>query len=80
METKYKLVRPATLVEGNEYLLNKRQDAAAERSVVPVRFVAYCSSPAFVIVSNGHGKMRCAREDVFLLCLGKRVGSGYGGS
>jgi hypothetical protein len=80
MDAKFEPVRPATLIEGQKYLLNERSGAGKGMDLVAVRFVAYCSSPAFVIVSNGHGKMRCAREDVFLLCLGKSVGSGYGGS
>lgn len=66
METKSFLVRPANLVEGAEYLVGERNGEVSERSLVPVRFVAYCASPAFVIVRNGKGKMRCAREEIFL--------------
>lgn len=65
MEYKYKLMRPVTLVDGDEYLLDERRGASAEPALVQVRFIAYCSSPAFVIVSNGNGKVRCPREVLF---------------
>jgi hypothetical protein len=66
MNNENRLVRPATLVEGFEYLLNERPEASAESALVQVRFIAYCSSPAFVIVSNGNGKLRCSRDHMFL--------------
>jgi len=66
MNNKNRLVRPGTLVEGLEYLLNERPEALAEPALVQVRFIAYCSSPAFVIVSNGDGKLRCPRDHMFL--------------
>jgi hypothetical protein len=65
MNNKNKPVRPATLVEGDEYLLEKHHGAAIEPAWVHVRFIAYCSSPAFVIVSNGEGRVRCPREELF---------------
>ena len=65
MEPKFKPVRPDTLVEGNEYLVNERGETTTEGTLVSVKFIAYCASPAFVIVSNCKGKMRCARDDVF---------------
>lgn len=65
METKFKLARPVTLVEGDEYLVNERGETTTEGTLVSVKFIAYCASPAFVIISNGKGEMRCARDNVF---------------
>ena len=65
MNDKNKPVRPVTLVEGDEYLLDEYHGTAIEPAWVHVRFIAYCSSPAFVIVSNGEGRVRCPREELF---------------
>ena len=66
MDAKYMLFRPATLVEGKEYLLREIRGNGTMVVLKPVRFVDYTSSPAFVIVSNGSGmRMRCPREALF---------------
>ena len=68
---KHKLTRPLTLVAGVEYLLSERLDGEPDLAPVPVVFSAYCSNPAFVIVHNGEGRLRCPREDVFVSLTGE---------
>ena len=63
MENDFRLIRPGTFVDGEEYLL--KEQLADETVLVPVTFVAYDPSPAFVIVRNGTGRQRCLRDDLF---------------
>jgi len=63
MENDFRLIRPGTFVDGEEYLL--KEQLADETVLVPVTFVAYDPSPAFVIVRNGSGRQRCLRDDLF---------------
>jgi hypothetical protein len=66
MDSKYMLFRPATLVEGKQYLLRETRGNGTMVVLIPVKFVDYTSSPAFVIVSNGSGmRIRCLREALF---------------
>ncbi len=60
------LKRPSTLEVGREYLLLAGRDATSKPILVPVQFSGYDPCPAFVIVNNGIGRVRCARDDLFL--------------
>jgi hypothetical protein len=66
MNNENKPVRPVTLVDGDEYLFGERHGTAVEPAWGRVKFIAYCSSPAFVIVNNGQGKARCPRDDMYV--------------
>jgi len=63
MENDFRLIRPSTFVDGEEYLLKDRLED--KPALAPVTFVAYDPSPAFVIVCNGSGRRRCLRDDLF---------------
>ena len=75
MENDFRLIRPSTFVDGEEYLLKDRLED--KPALVPVTFVAYDPCPTFVIVRNGGGRQRCLRDDFFACpdimagCLGK---------
>lgn len=71
MDHNHKLTHPLTLVAGVEYLLNERLDGDPNLALVPIIFSAYCSNPAFVIVKNGEGRLRCPRDDVFVSLIGE---------
>jgi hypothetical protein len=67
MQNKFSLPRPATLIDGGHYRLIQRDGAAAEPRFIPVTFLAYTACPAFVIVSEGDGRRRCPRLDLYNL-------------
>ena len=64
MENDFRLIRISTFVDGEEYLLKERLED--KPALVPVTFVAYDPSPAFVIVRNGSGRQRGLRDDLFV--------------
>lgn len=67
----YKFIRPATLVEGQFYMLSARNGSQTHLS--PVTFLAYTSCPAVVIYSNGAGqKLRGPRAHLFLCADGNQ--------
>lgn len=68
------LARPQTLVKGELYLyLNVQQ--TEEQAVAAVRFVAYTTCPAIVVVSNGSGqKVRCPRDGLLQPIMGTCLG------
>ena len=64
MENDFRPIRPSTFLDGEEYLLKELLEN--EPVLVPVTFIAYDSCPAFVIVRNSGGRLRCLREDLFV--------------
>lgn len=66
MNAGLELKRPSTLEVGHEYLLMAGRDSSSKPILVPVQFSSYDPCPAFVIVNNGIGRLRCARDDIFL--------------
>jgi len=70
MKLKFTLSRPATLIEGSEYLMKKSTDGNQVPTLVPVKFVAYEPHPAFVIVSRGEDHQRCSRDNLFVMMNG----------
>ncbi len=65
MEVPPQLIRPSTLEVGKEYLLMSGRDAAKNPVLIPVKFAGYDPCPAFIIVQNELGRVRCARDDLF---------------
>jgi hypothetical protein len=65
MDTQFKLMRPDTFVTGETYYLSNKNETSQVSDLVSIKFIAYDACPAFVIVSNGNGKIRCPRDDVF---------------
>lgn len=66
-ETGLLILPPLTLQEGEEYLLRPQQRNPGQPPLIPVLFVSYCSSPAFVIVRAPDGQtMRCPRRDLYI--------------
>jgi len=70
MKLKFTLSRPATLIEGSEYLMKENIEANQVPTLVPVRFVAYEPHSAFVIVSRAESRQRCSRENLFIMVNG----------
>lgn len=69
MEKKFPLPRPATLIHGDQYLRLERDAAGGEPRFVPITFLAYTACPAFVIITQGNGRLRCSRADLFDLAV-----------
>ena len=67
MKLKFTLSRPATLIEGSEYLMKESTEADQVPTLVPVKFVAYEPHCAFVIVSRGEGRQRCSIDNLFIM-------------
>ena len=70
MKLKFSLSRPATLIEGSEYLLKENMEIDQVPTLVPVMFVAYDPHSAFVIVSRGEIRKRCSRDNLFVMVNG----------
>ena len=70
MKLKFTLSRPATLIEGSEYLMKESTEADQVPTLVPIKFVAYESHSTFVIVSRGEGRQRCSRDNLFIMVNG----------
>lgn len=66
MELPIQYERPTTLEVGHEYLLLSGRDSRQNPVFVQVQFASYDPCPAFVIVRNGLGRLRCARDDIFM--------------
>jgi hypothetical protein len=64
MENDFRLIRPSTFDDGEEYLLKKQSEG--EPGLVLVTFIAYDACPAFVIIRNCSGRLRCLRDDLFV--------------
>jgi hypothetical protein len=67
MKLKFTLTRPATLIEGSEYLMKESTEADQVPTLVPVKFVAYEPHCAFVIISRGEDRQRCSRDNLFVM-------------
>jgi hypothetical protein len=67
MKLKFTLSRPATLIEGSEYLMKESTEVDQVPTLVPVKFVVYEPHCAFVIVSRGEGRERCSRDNLFIM-------------
>jgi len=65
METDFKRIRPGTFFDGEDYLLEERAGRMSQRILVPVTFIAYDASPAFVIVRQEDRRLRRPRDDLF---------------
>jgi hypothetical protein len=58
-------IQPETLEEGREYYWLD-DSTNSHHHMLPVRFVSYDPSPAFVIVSDETGRKRCLRAELFV--------------
>lgn len=67
MKLKFTLSRPATLIEGSDYLMKESVEDNQVPTLVPVKFVAYELHCAFVIVSRGERRERCSRDNLFIM-------------
>lgn len=43
---------------------------AKMHTLIPVRFMAYESHSAFVIISRGESRKRCSRDNLFIMVKG----------
>lgn len=66
METLGKLARPLTFEQAGEYLWQAKAGVSGKTTGSLVRFIAYDPCPAFVIMQNGTGRVRCPRDEVFM--------------
>ncbi len=67
METVFHLTRPTTLAPGGLYRRLAGEGSGGRPCFIPVRFVAYTACPALVVVADGEGRERCARDELFNL-------------
>jgi hypothetical protein len=66
IETAFKRIRPGTFIDGEEYLLIEGSGSINQLPVlVPVKFIAYDPSPAFVIVRQDNRRLRRLRDDLY---------------
>jgi hypothetical protein len=65
MEKKLPLPRPTTLTTGSQYRRLVSDEAGSEPRFTLVKFLTYTACPAFVIVTQGNGRLRCSRADLF---------------
>ena len=65
MEAVFRLTRPMTLIPGGQYRRLARDGAGGQSCFIPVRFVAYTACPALVVVTDGDGRLRCPRDELF---------------
>lgn len=63
------LQRPLTFQEGNEYSLCIHYPGSSLPAFVRVTFLAYDPCPAIVIVRNKDKRVRCCREDLYILAV-----------
>ncbi len=67
MTIRFRWTRPLTFHSGGIYLRRRAARGHLPLEIAAVRFVAYDSCPAFIIVAGPSGSLqRCPRDELFL--------------